>query len=62
MSIVNFNGLSFGVADYVHVRTSNKYIIDIGLWPDGTRYETSVGIWPGGVRFYYRIKVTLKGI
>lgn len=36
------------------------YTIDIGLWPDGTRYETSIGLWPVAVKFWYRIKVMLK--
>lgn len=36
------------------------YTIWVGLWPDGTRYETSIGLWPTAVKFYYKIRVKLK--
>lgn len=37
-----------------------EYYIDVGLWPDDTRYETLIGLWPVAVKFYYRIRVRLK--
>lgn len=43
-----------------YISSLRFYIIDVGLWPDGTRYETRVGIWPLAVKFYYRVKVRLK--
>lgn len=46
------------ILDYINPIKS--YIIDVGLWPDGTRYETSIGLWPVAVTFYYRIKIKLK--
>lgn len=46
------------IAQYIPVYTS--WTIYVGLWPDGTRYETSIGIWPLDVKFYYRIRVKLK--
>lgn len=46
------------ITDYVSPLKS--YTIWVGLWPDGTRYETSIGIWPLAVKFYYRIHVRLK--
>lgn len=50
--------MTFHITDYIDLR--RYYAIDVGLWPDGTRYETSIGIWPLAVKFYYRIHVRLK--
>lgn len=46
------------IADYVS--PLKAYTIWVGLWPDGTRYETSIGMWPIAVKFWYKIKVKLK--
>lgn len=43
-----------------YINKIKNYTIDVGLWPDGTRYETSIGLWPVAVKFYYRIHVRLK--
>lgn len=43
-----------------YTNTIREYIIYVGLWPDGLRYETSIGLWPVAVKFYYRVKVKLK--
>lgn len=51
-------GLTFYITDYINPK--ENYNIDVGLWPDGTRYETSIGLWPIAVNFWYRIRVKLK--
>lgn len=51
--------LTFLISDYIS--PLKEWNIDVGLWPDGTRYETSIGIWPSAIKFYYRVKVKLKG-
>ena len=48
----------FKIVDYVS--PIKEYFIYVGLWPNGTRYETTMGLWPSSVRFYYRIRVRLK--
>lgn len=51
-------GLNFYISDYTN--PVREYNIDVGLWPDGTRYETSIGLWPMAVKFWYRIRVKMK--
>lgn len=43
-----------------YIDPKRLYTIWVGLWPDGTRYETKIGIWPVAVKFYYKIRVKLK--
>lgn len=48
------------IPEYTNFR--KDYYIYIGLWPDGTRYETSIGLWPVSVKFWYHIHVRFKDV
>lgn len=53
--------MSVGISKIPIYKCSIKeYTIYIGLWPNGTRYETSIGLWPVAVKFWYKVKVKLK--